>query len=191
MLELRHVGKAYGEHAVLSDIDLTIEDGQIVSILGPSGGGKTTLLNVLLGITEATSSQILWNGQDFTHVPMEKRGYKPDFMITPDGVGGKGRPYPYMVFRNLEALGVTDVRRAAKVGDTVSDINEGKHAGVLAIGVVEGSSEMGLSLEEYEALSASEKDAACEKVAATFHAAGADAVIRNFSELPALLAQLA
>lgn len=51
MLELRHIQKAYGAHVVLEDIDLAIQDGQIVSILGSSGCGKTTLLNVLLGIT--------------------------------------------------------------------------------------------------------------------------------------------
>lgn len=41
-------------------------------------------------------------------------------------MGGHGRPYPYMMFRNIEASGVTDARRVAKVGDTVSDIREGK-----------------------------------------------------------------
>ena len=63
-------------------------------------------------------------------------------------------------------------------------------AGVISVGVVEGSSEMGLTQAEYEALPAAERDAACERVAATFRAAGATAVIRTMSELPALLAQL-
>ena len=120
-----------------------------------------------------------------------EQGYRPDFSVTPDAVGGRGRPYPYMIFRNMEALGCSDVRRVAKVGDTVSDVREGLAAGVISIGVTEGSSEMGLSQAEYEALSAAEKDASCERVAATFRAAGADAVIRNMSELPVLLAQLA
>lgn len=117
-------------------------------------------------------------------------GYRPDFSVTPDSVGGHGRPYPYMMFRNMEALGVSDVRRVAKVGDTVSDVREGLAAGAISIGVVEGSSEMGLTQAEYEALSPADKNAACERVAATFRAAGATAVIRNMSELPVLLAQL-
>lgn len=71
MLELKHVGKTYADHRVLDDIDLAIEDGQIVSVLGPSGGGETTLLNILLGITDATDGQILWNGDDITRTPME------------------------------------------------------------------------------------------------------------------------
>lgn len=87
MPELEHVGKTCAEHRVLDDIDLTIEDGQIVSVLGPSGGGKTTLLNILLGITGATDGQILWNGDDITRTPMEKRGFNivfQDYALFPN-----------------------------------------------------------------------------------------------------------
>ena len=120
-----------------------------------------------------------------------KRGYAPDFTVTPDGAGGKGRPYPYMVFRNMEALGCADVRRVAKVGDTVADIEEGKNAGVITVGVVDGSSVMAMSREEFEGLSDAEREAARERVARTFREAGADAVIHDFRELPALLEALA
>lgn len=87
MLELKHVGKTYADHRVLDDINLAIEDGQIVSVLGPSGGGKTTLLNMLLGITDATDGQILWNGDDITRTPMEKRGFNivfQDYALFPN-----------------------------------------------------------------------------------------------------------
>lgn len=117
-------------------------------------------------------------------------GYEPDFMITPDAVGGHGRPYPYMMFRNMEALGVTDVRRAVKVGDTVSDIREGKNAGCISIGVVEGSSEMAMAQDQFDVLCDDDKAAAREQASSVFHAAGADAVINTFAELPALLRQL-
>ena len=49
-------------------------------------------------------------------------GYAPDFWISPDGVGGRGRPYPYMIFANMQALGLTAVGNVVKVGDTISDI---------------------------------------------------------------------
>ena len=75
MIVLEHIKKQYGENTVLDDISLEIGKGEIVSILGPSGGGKTTLLNVLLGITDITSGRILCDGEDITHVPMEKRGF--------------------------------------------------------------------------------------------------------------------
>ncbi len=119
-----------------------------------------------------------------------EQGYAPDFMITPDGVNSMGRPYPYMVFRNLEALGVASVDDAAKVGDTVSDIKEGKAAGLFTVGVIEGSSELAMTQAEFEALDADAREAACAKVEQTYRAAGADAVIRTLAELPALLRQI-
>ena len=59
-----------------------------------------------------------------------QQGYAPDFWISPDGVGGRGRPYPYMIFANMQALGLTAVGNVVKVGDTISDIKEGVNAGV-------------------------------------------------------------
>ena len=112
-----------------------------------------------------------------------KRGYAPDVWFSPDSVNQKGRPYPYMIFRNMEALGLSDVRGVLKVGDTVSDIREGKNAGVTTFGVVIGSSEMGLSREEYESLSEEEQKQRCEQVAEKFLAAGADRAILNLEDL--------
>ena len=117
-------------------------------------------------------------------------GYAPDFWISPDGVGGKGRPYPYMIFENLKALEVSSVKNAVKVGDTVSDIQEGVSAGVWSVGVVEGSSVLGLSQGEYEALPPEERRAACRRAEETFRAAGAHFVLNNLSQLPELLHML-
>ena len=72
MLELKHIGKDYDGVTVLRDISLSIWDGEIVSILGTSGCGKTTLLNLILGLTEADRGQILFDGRDITREPMEK-----------------------------------------------------------------------------------------------------------------------
>ena len=101
----------------------------------------------------------------------------------PDSTGQKGRPYPYMIFRNMEALGIDDVHKVLKVGDTASDIKEGKHAGVWSAGVVIGSSEMGLSEEEYQALSPEEQEAKCKETEEKFYAAGADLVFRTLQDL--------
>lgn len=74
MLKLEHIKKTYDKVTILNDINLQIEDGEIVSILGPSGCGKTTLLNLILGITQADSGKILYNGDDYTDIAVEKRG---------------------------------------------------------------------------------------------------------------------
>ena len=87
MLELMNVKKSYDNVTILNNINLEIEDGEIVSILGPSGCGKTTLLNLILGITDADSGKIIFNGKDLTHVPMEKRGFNivfQDYALFPN-----------------------------------------------------------------------------------------------------------
>lgn len=117
----------------------------------------------------------------------EKNGYAPDAWFSPDAVNHMGRPYPYMIYRNMEALGIKSADRVMKVGDTISDIKEGKNAGVYTVAVLEGSSELGLSQAEYEVLSDIEKQEKLDTVTQKFIQAGADAVIKNMGELPALV----
>lgn len=121
-------------------------------------------------------------------VPAAKaQGYEPDVWFSPDSTGQKGRPYPYMIFRNMEALDVKNVRRVLKVGDTVSDIKEGRNAGVWSAGIVVGSSEMGLTEEEYRILSTEEQKKKCEEVTERFLAAGADKVFYTIEDLGTFL----
>ena len=108
-----------------------------------------------------------------------KAGYKPDCWFSPDSTGHMGRPYPYMIFKNMEALKVTGVDKVMKVGDTLSDIREGKNAGVFTVGIIEGSSEMGLTKEEYAALSPEEREAKVKAVTKRYMDAGADAVVQD------------
>ena len=115
------------------------------------------------------------------------RGYAPDTYVTPNCVGF-GRPHPYMIFENMRRLGVKDVSKVIKVGDTLSDIEEGKNAKVYTIAVVEGSSEMGLRQHEFEALSPQRKAELSSHVALRFLVAGADAIVQEISDLEALFA---
>lgn len=75
MLELKKIRKSYEGIEVLKNINLKIEKGEIVSILGPSGCGKTTLLNLVLGLTQVSEGRIIFDGEDITEMPMEKRGF--------------------------------------------------------------------------------------------------------------------
>ena len=113
-----------------------------------------------------------------------QQGYAPDAWFSPDAVSGLGRPYPYMIFENMRHFEIASVDEVVKVGDTVADIREGKQAGVRSLGVLEGSSVMGLSQEEYEALSADERAAALAAAREKMLKAGADDVLLNLSELP-------
>ncbi len=124
-------------------------------------------------------------------VPVAKEnGYEPDCWFSPNSVNNMGRPYPYMIYKNMEKLGVRDIHNVVKVGDTVADIKEGLAAGVISVGIVEGSSIMGLSNAEYNALSSEEKNMQCKRVRAVYENAGADYVIQDMSELIPLLKYL-
>ena len=114
-------------------------------------------------------------------------GYAPDATLTADDVGGLGRPWPYMVFENMKRLGVSSVTRVVKVGDTVSDIKEAIAAGVIPVGVIEGSSIMGLSRAEWDALTDEERQACRDEAREAFERAGARFVINRLDELPALI----
>ena len=87
MLELNGIKKSFDGTAVLNDISLEIGDSQIVSILGSSGGGKTTLLNIILGLLQPDSGSVVFNGNDITNTPMERRGFNivfQDYALFPN-----------------------------------------------------------------------------------------------------------
>lgn len=119
-----------------------------------------------------------------------KKGYSPDFYITPDATNSLGRPYPYMIYRNMEALKLSASWKVVKVGDTTSDIKEAVNAGVWSVGVIIGSSEMGLSLSEYDALSDVDQEKAISRTEQTFLQSGADFTIKTMGELPELIERL-
>jgi len=73
LLELRNLCINYGKSSIIRNFSMTINDGEIVSLLGPSGAGKTTLLKTIAGLLTPISGQILINGIDVTHLPAEKR----------------------------------------------------------------------------------------------------------------------
>jgi len=86
LLELKSISKSYKDKKVLVDINITIESGEIISLLGPSGCGKTTLLNIILGLTEQTAGQLIYNGQDISKNTMQERGFNivfQDFALFP------------------------------------------------------------------------------------------------------------
>jgi phosphonoacetaldehyde hydrolase len=117
-------------------------------------------------------------------------GYEPDCLVCPDDVGGAGRPYPYMLWENLRRLGADAIGSAVKIGDTAADIAEGKNAGCVSVGVVYGSNMMGVTSAEYEAAGAGERGRLEDAARAAYREAGADEIIGNFSDIPALIESL-
>lgn len=72
-IELSHLDKHFGAFHALQDIALTIPSGSLTGLLGPSGSGKTTLLRIIAGLEQADSGAVLFNGQDVTRLPVQRR----------------------------------------------------------------------------------------------------------------------
>lgn len=79
-LEIRNISKSFssrsrpGAEAVLRDISLSLADGRVLSLLGPSGIGKTTLLKIVCGLLPPDEGDVLLDGESVLSVPMERRG---------------------------------------------------------------------------------------------------------------------
>ncbi|OCX65678.1 ABC transporter ATP-binding protein [Thioclava sp. SK-1] len=73
MLETRNLSKSFGPIHVTRDVSIRLERGERRVILGPNGAGKTTLFNLLAGVLQADSGQVLLAGKDITALPVARR----------------------------------------------------------------------------------------------------------------------
>jgi sulfate transport system ATP-binding protein len=72
-IEIAGIGKRFGDFVALEDVNVSIPTGQLTALLGPSGGGKSTLLRIIAGLEEADTGRIEIEGVDATHVAPQKR----------------------------------------------------------------------------------------------------------------------
>lgn len=73
LISLNGISKEFGDHVALKPFDLTIHDGEFLTLLGPSGCGKTTLLRLIAGFELSDTGSIILKNQDITQIPAEKR----------------------------------------------------------------------------------------------------------------------
>ena len=81
-LSVVSIAKSYDRKAVLTDVSLGVERGEVVGLLGPNGAGKTTCFYSIMGLVKPDSGRILLDGEDITGLPMYRRailglGYLP------------------------------------------------------------------------------------------------------------------
>ena len=96
ILEVRHLSKAFGTHAVLKDIDFTVDKGDVTTIIGASGSGKSTLLRCINLLETLTTGEILFHGKDITG-----RGINPSAYRAKVGMVFQS----FNLFNNLTVLG--------------------------------------------------------------------------------------
>ena len=73
MLELKNISKKFKDKKILSNFNLKVEENKILAIVGPSGGGKTTLLRMLAGLESIDTGEIILNGENLPLNELEKR----------------------------------------------------------------------------------------------------------------------
>lgn len=76
MLELRGITQIFGGVTALSDVSFTIRANEITGVIGPNGAGKTTLFNIVTGIYQQTSGQVIFEGKDISGIPVERLAAK-------------------------------------------------------------------------------------------------------------------
>src|SRR5678810_746511 len=72
-IELRNVSKQFGNVSAVNNINFSVGDGELVALLGPSGGGKTTVLRMIGGLEMPTEGDLFIRGQRVNDLPVQKR----------------------------------------------------------------------------------------------------------------------
>jgi ABC-type branched-subunit amino acid transport system ATPase component/MFS family permease len=111
MLSCRGIDFSYGTVQVLFDVNFTVDDGEMVALLGTNGAGKSTLLRVVSGLGLPQSGTVRFRGQDITFVDAERRVQMGITQIP----GGKAAFAPLTVVENLKVAGFTHGRNRQAV----------------------------------------------------------------------------
>lgn len=72
-IEVKNLNKRFGDFVALDDVSVSLPSGQLTALLGPSGGGKSTLLRIIAGLDSADSGTVSIEGTEATHLPPQKR----------------------------------------------------------------------------------------------------------------------
>jgi len=118
-----------------------------------------------------------------------RQGYAPDAAYCSTDVPA-GRPYPWMCYRNAIDLNVYPMEAMVKIGDTVSDVQEGLNAGMWTIALTKSGNELGLPLDEVESLPTAVLTARLSAIEDRLMDAGAHYVAEDITQVPEVLADI-
>jgi phosphonoacetaldehyde hydrolase len=116
-------------------------------------------------------------------------GYRPDASVCPDEVQA-GRPAPWMLLRNTQLLDVYPPSSCVKIGDTISDIEEGRNAGMWTIGLSRTGNMVGLDAADWALLSENEQGERLKHAEAALRGAGAHFVVEDLPACDQVLKQI-
>jgi phosphonoacetaldehyde hydrolase len=119
-----------------------------------------------------------------------EQGYRHDVALCPDDVGEGGRPLPWMCWRIALEFRLSSVAAAVKIGDTASDIEEARNAGMWAVGVAATGNEIGMSAADFAALPEHERRRRITRAREKLKAAGAHFVVDGVAVIEPVLVEI-
>ena len=102
ILEIQGLKVMYGKSVAIHDVNISVPQGGIVTLIGSNGAGKSTTLNTVLGLVPATAGKIMFNGEDITHASTAERVQK-GLVLAPEG----RHLFPYLTVQKNLLLGAT------------------------------------------------------------------------------------
>ena len=97
LLEVENLSVTYGDIAAVRNLSFILDQGELVSIVGANGAGKTSILNAVMGIEPLSSGKILFNGEDITRLPVHERARRGS-RVVPE----RSRGFPRLtVYENI------------------------------------------------------------------------------------------
>jgi sulfate transport system ATP-binding protein len=114
-IEVRNVGKRFGDFVALEDVSITVGDGALTALLGPSGSGKSTLLRIIAGLETPDAGEVVIGGEDVTQTAARTRGVGFVFQHY--------APFKHMTVHDNVAFGLS-VRKRPKqeIGERVREL---------------------------------------------------------------------
>ncbi len=118
-----------------------------------------------------------------------KHGFAPDSIVSSTDVPA-GRPYPWMCYQNAMNLGIYPFESMVKIGDTLSDIQEGLNAGMWVIALTRTGNELGLNAQDAAALDKAEMESRLNSIAERWRAAGAHYTAESIAHCPPIIEEI-
>jgi len=183
----------YGKHPDQNNVDKMFEDFVPMQLnclrsyatLIPGVKKSVDILKQKYNLKIGTTTGFLKSMTEILLEESKKQGYEPDSCVAGDEVTTGFRPTPFMVYKNLDLLGVYPIQSVVKVDDTVSGIGEGLNAGCWTVGLSRYSNYMDIdSLEHAQSLTKEELEEKNKKSRKILINSGAHYVIDDLSDLP-------
>jgi phosphonoacetaldehyde hydrolase len=142
-----------------------------------------------MGLRIGSSTGYTGPMMDVLRAEAAAQGYEPDAVYCSTDVPA-GRPYPWMCYKNAIELGVYPLEAMVKIGDTVSDIQEGLNAGMWTVGLSKSGNELGMTLEKATSLHPAALATELAMIEDKLLGAGAHYVVEDITRTPEVLADI-